>query len=687
MAEGVKKSLAQAFTEQIIEQLKDGTAPWQKPWDASPSVAPHNPHSGTVYRGINRVMLSARGFDDPRWMTYKQASEQGYQVKKGSKAAQVVFWSWTDERKALDASGKPVLDEQGKQVKVKIERTRPLMHYYAVFHASQLQMENGADIPPYIAKELSWNPNDQAESILQASGVPISHDQKDRAYYSPMEDEIHLPPRERFANNERYYSTALHELGHATGHPTRMAREFGPFGSEAYAKEELRAEIASWMISQELGVPHDPSQHTAYVGSWIKILENNPYEIMSTCQTAEKIMDYVMNQEKEKPLEVAKPEPVPPQEAVELTTKKTFLNVPYKEKDAAKSAGAKWDGENKMWYAPEGLELSKISSWLPPPEPRQSPVLLPQEEFGKAIRNAGLLLEGPPVMDGVIHRVPVENGKPGSKDGAYCGHADGYPNGWIQNFKEGSQEKWTATGHVLSNQKKMELYAHMDQELVERREKAQQQLKAIHEKAQKRAYAIWMNAGEATSHDYLTGKGVESFGLKTDGKGFLIVPGFDLETGRLQTIQRIGGDGFKQFSSGCPKRGSCFCIPQEFQPDVEEILMAEGYATGASLHMATGKHVAVAFDAGNLLDVAVALREKYPNAKITICADNDHHVKTNIGVEKAKYAAQAVGGRVVIPSLSPQEKKQGLTDFNDIHKARGLQSVARSVNKDNELER
>ena len=102
---------------------------------------------------------------------------------------------------------------------------------------------------------------------------------------------ITLPERDQFASADGYYATALHEVGHATGHPSRLNRQdLGhPFGSEAYAREELRAEIASLMLGEQLGIGHDPGQHSAYVASWIRALENDPREIFRAAADAEKI--------------------------------------------------------------------------------------------------------------------------------------------------------------------------------------------------------------------------------------------------------------------------------------------------------------------------------------------------------------------------------------------------------------
>ena len=132
------------------------------------------------------------------------------------------------------------------------------------------------------------------------------------------------------------------------------------------------------------------------------------------------------------------------------------------------------------------------------------------------------------------------------------------------------------------------------------------------------------------------------------------------------------------------KKGGFCLLDDEKRFNGGEIILCEGYATGVSLALATEKPVAVAFDAGNLEAVAEALRAKFPRVAITICADNDHATERdgkpwNPGVEKAKAAAQKVGGKVIVPAFSEAEKAQRLTDFNDLHKSQGLGAVKRQV--------
>jgi len=697
--ENKKRPYSQQVAEEFIKALEDGTSPLLKPWKPGQMPGPPvNAATGRPYRGINRLRMSIQqgGNIDQRWCTYKQAQELGAQVKKGSKGTTVQYWQFDEKQPVKDDQGKPVLGEDGKPKAETAVLNRPRVFFATVFHASQI--ENLPPLPKHEAKP-EWERHQQAEKLLSSSGAKINHDQADRAFYRPSTDEIHLPPREQFGSPDKYYSVALHEVGHWTGHESRLNRNIeNPFGSEEYAREELRAEIASYMLGGELGIGHDPGQHHAYVASWIDALKKDPREIFRAAHDAEQIREYVMGREQKqeqsagiKPAVAQQPEK--PQVAEPAYSQpaaaKTFLNVPFKEKDQAKAAGAKWDRTEKRWFAPEGTDLKPLDQWLgdkgKEPATKSSPVLNPREEFGQALRDAGLALEGEPVMDGKIHRVPVIGGKKGAKDGAYCGYEEaGRPNGWYQNHKSGEQGKWLATGQVLSQAKKEEL----KQEVSEQLSEAEQARQEAQEKAQKRAYAKWMNAEPVQEHPYLGRKGVDSLGVRQDKQGNLLVPGYDLETGQIQTLQHINSDGKKWNEKGCPKAGAVYMLPpdkeekEEKEKKVPEIvLIAEGFATGASLHQATGLPVAIAFDAGNLKEAALAIRKELPNASITICADNDHKHPSghNVGVDKAKEAAAAVGGKVIVPEFSKEEKEKGLTDFNDLHQSRGFEAVAKAV--------
>ncbi len=291
-----RKLFHEKVAEKLIEKLKEGTAPWQKPWrpGASESFIPINPTTGKRYRGINAILLMSQERSDQRWMTYKQAAAVNAQVRKGEKGTPIEYWKFTDEEPKLDTGGKPVLDDSGEQVKQTVRLERPRVFFAAVFNAEQIE-----GLPPPEPREGSeWNPVKRVQDILLASGAVIKHGERDRAFYRPATDSIHLPDMVQFPTADSYYATALHELGHWTGHESRLNRDLAhPFGSDGYAREELRAEIASMILGDELGIGHDPGQHAAYVASWIKSLEEDPLEIFRAAADAERIQEYVLHLE------------------------------------------------------------------------------------------------------------------------------------------------------------------------------------------------------------------------------------------------------------------------------------------------------------------------------------------------------------------------------------------------------
>ena len=288
-----RKAYHEQVAESLITQLKQGTAPWQKPWQPGDPLLsfPHNPTTQKRYRGINALYLMSQDYADPRWLTYKQATGLGAQVRKGEKSIWIQYWKFTDERIKKDDNDKTILNSEGKPVKETVKLERPRVFYACVFNAEQID-----NLPELIIDPPSWNPIERAEQILQASSAAIEHGEYDRAFYRPVTDRIHLPHKHQFETPDRYFATALHELGHWTGHESRLNRDLAlPFGSEGYAREELRAEIASMLLGHELGIGHDPGQHAAYVASWIKTLEEDPTEIFRAAADAEKIQDYVLS--------------------------------------------------------------------------------------------------------------------------------------------------------------------------------------------------------------------------------------------------------------------------------------------------------------------------------------------------------------------------------------------------------
>lgn len=301
-----KRPLHVEVAEKLIEALKAGTAPWQKPWNSKGLPAfqlPYNAVSGNRYQGINTLSLMMSGRSDPRWMTFKQASDNGWQVRKGSKSAAIQYVKLYEQRTKRDEQGKVIMDDKGNPVKVTVKLSRPIITGAAVFNAEQVD-----GIPQLTRPDMStlgWQPLDRAEELIKNSGAIIHLIAGNEAFYSPLSDSITIPLKEQFDEPGKFYATALHELSHWTGHQSRLDRSLiNRFGTQEYAREELRAEIASLLIGNELRIGHDPGQHTAYVESWISILTDHPFEIHSAAADAEKIYTYLLDLERKRSMEL-----------------------------------------------------------------------------------------------------------------------------------------------------------------------------------------------------------------------------------------------------------------------------------------------------------------------------------------------------------------------------------------------
>lgn len=296
-----RAQLAQTFAHVLEEKGLE----WQKEWAGSGGAAPHNGVTKACYRGINAFWLSlmamTKGYTDPRWVTMVQIMDQGgkyhpkekWHLKKGSKATYVEYWYPYDvkQRQALTWEQYRKEVESGrKETEFKLS-TR----YTAVFNACEVE-----GMPEFQRQaQLELSTDQLVRTLSDTMGVEIFTDGGDRAYYSPALDEIHMPTRESFFNEYAFQSTALHELAHATGHPSRLNRpRGGPFGSVAYAYEELVAEMCSCFMGVNLQVESSPQHvdnHKAYVQGWVKAIRDKPETLVRAirdAQTATHYMDW-----------------------------------------------------------------------------------------------------------------------------------------------------------------------------------------------------------------------------------------------------------------------------------------------------------------------------------------------------------------------------------------------------------
>lgn len=178
---------------------------------------------------------------------------------------------------------------------------------FVVYNVEQFY---GLKLEDLVQQKHEWTPIEKAEQLVKATGAVIIHEKRAGACYIPSKDEIHLPLKDQFLSPEHYYDTLLHETGHWTGHSTRLNRKMSTlFGSEQYAKEELRAEIASAMLTATIGIHHDIGNHVAYLQSWIEVLKDDPKEIFKAAADAEKIKDYIISKDPELMELYGKPKP------------------------------------------------------------------------------------------------------------------------------------------------------------------------------------------------------------------------------------------------------------------------------------------------------------------------------------------------------------------------------------------
>ena len=282
----------------FIDCLKKDTIPWHRGWS---SERPFNAVTNTEYHGANALWLTfnqqAQLYTDPRWCTFKQAQSKGWKIKQGSKGTKIDFWSLYDteeKRKLTRTEAKQLTDELTAEEFT--NRVKPVSNTYTVFNGEQIE-----GIPLYEIRknvlhldEFLYGRNKLIENMkvgLKEGG--------NEAFYSIAEDMIVLPKINQFDNEFEYITTFFHEAGHATGHVSRFNREMpSARGTDIYAREELRAEIASAFAAQAFGIDYTQNKymenHEAYIQDYIKVLENEPNELFAAIKDAEKISDYLI---------------------------------------------------------------------------------------------------------------------------------------------------------------------------------------------------------------------------------------------------------------------------------------------------------------------------------------------------------------------------------------------------------
>lgn len=288
------KDLHQTITDQIAAAIEAGAPHFKMPWHQprGSHVRPINIASGKRYQGVNIVTLwltgEQKGYLAPVWGTYRQWAAVGAQVRRGEKAAPIVFYKELTFERIDEASGE---SEQGRTLFARASH---------VFNADQVEgyqpPEEGPAPPPPLIECIA-----RADSLIVASGADI-REGGHRAFYAPAEDFITIPDQSLFTGSdtmsatEAFYTTKLHELTHWTGHKSRLARDFsGRFGSNAYAFEELIAGLGEAYLCADLGVtPELRPDHAAYVASWLNVLRSDNRAIFTAAAQAQKAADFLL---------------------------------------------------------------------------------------------------------------------------------------------------------------------------------------------------------------------------------------------------------------------------------------------------------------------------------------------------------------------------------------------------------
>lgn len=276
----------ETFAKKVTEMVLNNRAPWVKPWGANQARGlPVNALTGKPYRGCNVMLLLSTPFASRGWMTFKQVSSVGGKVKKGSRASDIFFFTTIQKEKEDSKTGEKVLVDI------------PCLKNFKVFNLEQVELPEDAPI--------KYHPEETADTTADDTGIfdecekllnlAVWFENDTKAFYIPSRDEIHLPNRRTFSSLSGFWGTAMHELSHWTGHESRLNRDMcHSFGSQKYAREELIAEVSSWLLAVTLGTPHEPQNSASYLASWVRDFKDKPRELYTAISQSQKVVDYLL---------------------------------------------------------------------------------------------------------------------------------------------------------------------------------------------------------------------------------------------------------------------------------------------------------------------------------------------------------------------------------------------------------
>jgi len=291
MAKGIRRdNLYREITTKIIAELEQGIVPWLQPWTGGSQLCPFGlPTNGLTrrsYSGINILLLWAaleeRGFASPYWVTFKQCIAMGGSVKKGQKGTHVCFAD-----KFVPEKEKARAEQEGDA-----PSSVYFLKRYTVFNAEQCEgLPKGLLVLAAPRQACEIVP--EAEALIGATGADFRIG-GDQAFYVPSEDFIRIPHQTSYTDQINYYRTAFHELGHWTGHKSRLDRNLTTkLGTQDYGREELVAELSTAFVCASLGIV-PTVRHADYIGNWLQVLKEDCKAIVRAASLASKACDFIL---------------------------------------------------------------------------------------------------------------------------------------------------------------------------------------------------------------------------------------------------------------------------------------------------------------------------------------------------------------------------------------------------------
>jgi antirestriction protein ArdC len=291
----ISKDIYSQITETVLDALEQGNIIWHKPWNSY--GLPKNYTTSRQYRGWNVFWLnfitSYKQYSTPYFLTFNQAQKIGGKIKKGSKGPQIVFWAEVEDKRTTLVQTD---EETGREVHFHPTKLIPTTH--TVFNLDQTEEIDLSSLE--LLKRPETNNIEACENIIKSMPLaPSKRHSGDQAYYSPLRDQVTMPAKNLFVNDEAYYTTLFHELAHSTGHEIRLHRkelvEHDGFGGENYSKEELTAEFTAAFLSGVTGIqPATINNSAAYIQGWLKSLKDDKKLLLTAANQAHKASDFIL---------------------------------------------------------------------------------------------------------------------------------------------------------------------------------------------------------------------------------------------------------------------------------------------------------------------------------------------------------------------------------------------------------